>query len=67
MKRFTLMNRALSWWLVAGFPPKKLGFEPSVGRVRIVVGKMISGPVFSEYITLTIISPCALHSLITLR
>jgi hypothetical protein len=36
-------------WLVAGFPPRRSGFEPSSGYVRFVVDKVALGKVFSEY------------------
>jgi hypothetical protein len=35
--------------LVAGFPPRRPGFEPGSGHVRFVVHKVALGQVFSEY------------------
>jgi hypothetical protein len=35
--------------LVAGFPPRRPGFEPGYGQVGFVVDKVALGQVFSEY------------------
>jgi hypothetical protein len=35
--------------LVAGFPPRRPGFEPGPGHVGFVVDKVALGQVFSEY------------------
>jgi hypothetical protein len=35
--------------LVAGFPPRRPGFEPTSGHVGFVVDKMAPGQVFSKY------------------
>jgi hypothetical protein len=35
--------------LVAGFPPRRPGFDPRSGHVGFVVDKMALGQVFSEY------------------
>jgi hypothetical protein len=35
--------------LVAGFPPRRSGFEPRSGQVGFVVNKVALGQVFSEY------------------
>jgi hypothetical protein len=35
--------------LVAGFPPRRPGFEPGSGQVWFVVDKVALGQVFSEY------------------
>jgi hypothetical protein len=35
--------------LVAGFPPRRPGFEPGSGHVGFVVDKVALGQVFSEY------------------
>jgi hypothetical protein len=35
--------------LVAGFPPRRLGFDPGSGQVGFVVDKVTVGQVFSEY------------------
>jgi hypothetical protein len=36
--------------LVAGFPPRRLGFEPGSGHVGFVVDKVPLGQVFSKYL-----------------
>jgi hypothetical protein len=36
-------------WLVAGFPPRRLGFDSGSGQVGFVVDKVALGQVFSEY------------------
>jgi hypothetical protein len=43
--------RAAPWLrrLVAGFPPRRPGFEPRSGHVGFVVDKVTLGEVFSEY------------------
>jgi hypothetical protein len=38
---------------VAGFPPRRLGFEPGTSHVGFVVDKVAQGQVFSEYIGLS--------------
>jgi hypothetical protein len=35
--------------LVAGFPPRRPGFEPGSGNVGFVVDKVALGQIFSEY------------------
>jgi hypothetical protein len=37
-------------WLVAGFPPRRPGFEPRSGRVGYVVDKVALGQVIFEYL-----------------
>jgi hypothetical protein len=44
--------------LVAGFPPRRPGFDPGSGHVGFVVDKVALGQVFSEYFG----SPANLHS-----
>jgi hypothetical protein len=39
---------------LAGFPPRRPGFEPGSGHVEFVVDKVAMGQVFSEYFGL----PC---------
>jgi hypothetical protein len=36
-------------WPVAGFPPRRPGFEPRSGHVAFVTDKVALGQVFSEY------------------
>jgi hypothetical protein len=36
-------------WLVAGFPPRRPGFDPVSGQVGFVVDKVALGRIFSEY------------------
>jgi hypothetical protein len=36
-------------WLVAGFPPRRFGFEPRSGHVGFVVDRVALGQVFSKY------------------
>jgi hypothetical protein len=35
--------------LVAGFPPRRPGFDPGSGKVGFVVDKVAMGQVFSKY------------------
>jgi hypothetical protein len=45
------LGRAMPWLkrLVAGFPPRKPGFDPRSGHVGFVVDKVALGQIFSEY------------------
>jgi hypothetical protein len=46
-----LLLRAVAYLrrLVAGFPPRRPGFEPGSGHVAFVMDKVALGQVFSEY------------------
>lgn len=45
------LARAVPWFrrLVAGFPPRRLGFDPMSGHVGFVVDRVALGKVFSEH------------------
>jgi hypothetical protein len=43
-------GRAMVQWLLAGFPPRRPGFESRSGHVGFVVGKMALGKFFYEYL-----------------
>jgi hypothetical protein len=48
--------------LVAGFPPRRPGFEPRSGHVGFVVDKVALGQVFSEYFDFP--CQCSFHRLL---
>jgi hypothetical protein len=49
-----VMKGRKDWRLVAGFPPRRPGFEPGSGHVGFVADKLALEQVFSEYFGL----PC---------
>jgi hypothetical protein len=42
-------GRAIAQAVIAGFPPRRLGFKPGSGHVGFVVDKVALGQVFSKY------------------
>jgi hypothetical protein len=53
------LGRAIAQAVVAGFPPRRLGFKPGSSHVGFVVDKVAMGQVFSPS---TSVSPVNLYS-----